>query len=1229
MSRRVPQLQVKAMRAGSSNEAAVYRAALEWNLIDPIVIQTRDDLKSERLWKDLVEPYNHQVNNLITFCRRLPVTLLADDVGLGKTISAGLIISELIARARLSKVLIVCPKLLGPQWAEELKSKFNIRAKVAVGKSLISADPGDLGAVITTYSSARLHLDKIPQDRFEMLVLDEAHKLRNLYGVETPPQVAVRFRKALEERRFRFVLMLTATPIHNRLWDLYSLIDLLTVARGHQNPFGSEGMFARKFIADSREEARRLKPEATDEFRSVIYSYMSRVRRGDAQLYFPDRVVQLHKVKPTAEELELIKLLAAPIQKLNRLAQISILQALTSSPHALAAQLKTMGRNGTFPADVAALIGQYVERMPTSAKLEGLRALIEQLKRENPNRWRLVVFTGRLETQTTIQAFLENSGFKVGIINGSSGPRNQETLARFRSNPPEYRVIVSTEAGSEGVNLQVANVLVNYDLPWNPMIVEQRIGRVQRLASEHASVAIFNVMLRGTFEEYIVGRLMEKLQMASHAIGDIEALLEASGLEGESESSSFEEQIRKLVVAALSGKDVEEATRKAELSITEAKKTLKREEENINSLLGEMDGKGGPQAPKLPQPIKSLGPRDFTVTAFEALGAKLVQQSDHLYLCIENGREELIRFETEEHLSIQGNLYAPGTPAFSRLVDRVVTNGVHQVQDLDERPAEIAQELAFEWVREFGGNPSRISIDQVNRCFDGQALVRIRVTVAHDSYERLVEVFCTNEEHNLNAGPNGLSKLTDQITNLASVGIDEDALVTRAKEDKGVAEFSRFYLERREEEVNAAGGDTRKRKKLEDDFTPRLEMAAMYLQGGMHRRLKIIVHYELDGSDGYSNTLIVAPYSNSIVDHPSFGVCAITSKSVPRPCLERCEISGAEAIRHLLARSEVSGRLALPKFASICAISGKRALADELEISAVTGLHVVKTLLRASSSSGKRAEPQHFTKCEFTGADLLQAEAGISEASGKRYRLDQQARSAVSDKVGHRSEFVSCFETRQLLLPSEAERCGATDNLVRPGVLEHCSVTSTKVLPSELERCAVTGKRVLKRLLVTSSVSQSRLLEEFALRSNSGRFCTPAEGKMCTWSGRKCHPEDILLCAFTGLPVYFEYITSAGDPRLQVLADLLDGTKRSSEHADKWPFVAKAIETAIRYGKCKIESAVGAPDGTHVAVCAEVRSLLGFRVHHVGALYSFRDKAVVGRIAAGKRNGNVWKAFDR
>src|SRR3990167_9891080 len=279
-------------RAITPDKYSLYRAALEWDLVEPIVIEDREDMRSESKWKDRVEPYYHQVTNLITFCRRLPVTLLADDVGLGKTISAGLVISELMARGRVTKILIVCPKLLMFQWKEELETKFGISSVIATGRDLIKATPpGELGAVITTYDSARLHLEKISDVSYEMLILDEAHKLRNLYGVDPSPKRAVRFKQALEDRLFKYVLMLTATPIQNRLWDIYSLVDLLTVARGHENPFGTEGMFARKFIADKRSEARQLNPKARDEFRSIVYGYMSRIRRGDAKLHFPERVV--------------------------------------------------------------------------------------------------------------------------------------------------------------------------------------------------------------------------------------------------------------------------------------------------------------------------------------------------------------------------------------------------------------------------------------------------------------------------------------------------------------------------------------------------------------------------------------------------------------------------------------------------------------------------------------------------------------------------------------------------------------------------------------------------------------------------------------------------------------------------------------------------------------------------------------------------------------------------
>jgi superfamily II DNA or RNA helicase len=1223
------EFQTKILRRNLvSDEYQLYRAALEWDLTDPIVIETRKDLKSEKRWQEHLKPYHHQVTNLITFCRRLPVTLLADDVGLGKTISAGLVASELIARARISKILIVCPKLLGPQWRDELQGKFDIPAEIAIGQELIEAEPVRVGAVITTYASARLHLDKLPEDRFQMLVLDEAHKLRNLYGVDPPPQVAVRFRKALEERRFRYVLMLTATPIHNRLWDLYSLVDLLTVARGHENPFGSEGTFARKFIADKRDTARQLKLEAREEFRSIVYGYMSRVRRGDAKLYFPDRVVQLHRVAPTPAELELIRVIAKPIQKLNRLAQISILQALTSSPHALMAQLSNMARKGTVPPDLAAAVCCVVGRMKTSAKLIGLGTLIDQLTRKNPERWRMVVFTTRLETQTTIQTFLEERGLKVGIINGASGQRNQETIKRFWKDPPDCHVIVSTEAGSEGVNLQVANVLVNFDLPWNPMIVEQRIGRIQRLASEHASVSILNIILKDTFEEYIVGRLMEKLQMAAHAIGDIEALLEASGIDDD-DGEDFEDKILRLVLAALAGKDVERATRQAAESILEAKAKLEAEEANIDDMLGSMEGAEyvGPRAPKLPPVVRSIEPQKFALAALKSLGADVTPQPGGLYVVEEeDGGREWIRFE-ETEADRRSTLYAPGSAAFSRLVSRMIATGVHRVEDADRDPARQAEDIARGWTGSFGATPVGSKVDGVRRCFEGTALVRVRATVAHDSYERLVEVACAQGEHRAHAVRSGLYKLTDVIENAQHLGIDTERIADAAARDPGIAEFCRFYVERRAQEVKAAAGDARKRKKLEDDFTPRLELTVVALDGKMHREITTEAQYRFGDTPAYASRLVVVPHTGAQLEAPELGRCESTGQSAPKECLGRCDVTGAAVLRHLLVPSEVSARRALAEHTLRCGLSGKRILTDEAELSAVTGNPVARSLLKTCPLTGKRAEPEHFGTCAITGAEVLNTELGISDVSGKRYRLDQQLRSAVSGKAGHKEEFLFCHETRQPIMPEEAEQCEVTAKLVRKGVLEKCPLTGKAVLPSELERCAVSDRRVLKAMLVSSSVSGARLQRRLAVRSITGSFCAPAEAKQCMWSGRRSHPEDLRVCRLTGIPFHAEFAGPGDKPYLQPLADLVHGVRRTADVPERWEEVASKASALLR-SRCRVETAHVSPDKRYLAICLEVRTLLGLRVQQAGLLYSMEDGAIVGRIAVGKRTAKGWVGTD-
>ena len=790
----IPKLQTKNLRRAPDVAAyQLYRAAQEWDLVEPILIKDRQDLKSEHKWRDHIEPYHHQIKNLITFCRRLPVTLLADDVGLGKTISAGLVASELMSRNRISKFLVVCPKLLMPQWKEELESKFGLAGVCSTGKELLNAKvPEGGGAVITTYQSARMYLNGLGQAGFEMLVLDEAHKLRNLYGTNESPQVAQQFREALANRMFKYVLMLTATPIHNRLWDIYSLVDLLAVARGHQNPFGSEGIFARTFIADNRMEARRLVPQMREAFRSVVYGYMSRIRRADANLHFPERIVQLHRVNPSAEELELIRLIAGPIQNLNRLSQISILQALISSPHALLAQLKQMARNKTIPEGLAESVELVVRRIRMTAKMQGLATLVDRLRAEQPEHWRVVVFTTRRETQTTIEAFLQERGITCGLINGDSGERNQRTIAKFKKTVPEIHVIVSTEAGSEGVNLQAANVLVNFDLPWNPMIVEQRIGRIQRLASEHASVCIFNIILRGTFEEYIVGRLMEKLQMASHAIGDIEAILEAAGVDNDDEDApadgtAFVEKIRELVVASLAGKDVEKETRLAEKSIADAKVELASQEKNIDAMLGGMDEYGDTiPYPNLPRATKSMEADVFVLRALAGLGTDFRPESEDVYVSERDGKVDRICFD--EAYASNAVLYRPGTPAFSRLISRIASNPFHRVQDVDEKPGARAEAMVREWIGNFGGNFRGAKIQGVERSFAGTAMVRVRATVGHDSYERLVEVVIPPDERWIPGGVTGASPISDPLKNPEAVGLDPAALVQKAVGDEGVAE---------------------------------------------------------------------------------------------------------------------------------------------------------------------------------------------------------------------------------------------------------------------------------------------------------------------------------------------------------------------------------------------------------------------------------------------------------
>jgi superfamily II DNA or RNA helicase len=1204
--------------AHSAKAAELYCAAVEWSLDDPIIINSRDDLVSEARWKNLVEPFKHQVTNLLTFCRRLPVTLLADDVGLGKTISAGLIASELMSRKRVKAILIVCPKILTHQWKEELSTKFDIDSVIALGNELVTAKlDSETYAVITTYNTARLHLNSVPEGRFQMLILDEAHKLRNLFGTANAPQVAKVFENLLEKRFFKFVLMLTATPIQNRLWDLYSIIHLLTIAKGHVNPFGSSGQFKRKFIADNELDARKLNPSTKDEFQSIVYSYMSRIRRDDSNLVFPDRKVLLHRVHPTRTELELLKYLGSEIPKFNRLVQIGILKAFTSSPHAVASYCNSMARNQTASPLFAETVNRIVQTVTDFSKLEGLAQLLTSLSKQSPASWRAVVFTTSRETQTSIENYLNSQGFSFALINGRTGDKNIDTLRKFRADPPQVRVIVSTEAGAEGVNLQVANVLINFDLPWNPMVVEQRIGRVQRLGSKHEHVVIYNLVLADTFDEYIVGRLMEKLQMASHAIGDIEALLESSGFgEGEDSGDAVEEQILKLVLAALRGQDFEHATQKAVASVATAKEILSEQEKTINSLLGKMDDLGvmGPKTPNFPPTKRSMSARDFVKSALTALGGSVEIDDSGLGILTLNGRNVKITVEgAQEENTLGYTSYFPGAPAFDRLVQRYSRSALHQVEQ-EEISDETASTNSLEqWLKNFSGIIVKSENFGYLLRFNGTLALRLKAFVAHDSYETIMEIACEKSLHSV--GYSSIPDVKNSINEAHEVGVDIKLLGTVINSNEGISEFCRYYSERGLDELQSVQGDARKQRKLLDEFTPKIEATIVGLKGASTIERRLEVSYKLMGGRVYQSSLILDSTGANIISEPNTALCTVTKTRFPIDCLSKCEISGNLCADELLQTSEFSQQKMLPEYAVTCAASGKIAAKHETELSDVTGLPVHKSLLVASELSGLKAESQNIAKCEFSACAVLKGELLKSEVSGRMLRNDRAARSSISGRIGDKSEFQTCQFSGELFAIGEGEKCDKTGQEVGKGVLKTCEISNNRVMPTELLVCNETGITAHKDFFVVSHVSSLAVLKDHAVVSIDGLYCLTQETEYCTWSNQYWHPVDIGRCSITGSKVHVDYLSGA-PPKLDQFVKFIANNEALFGGRDFWSTIESRFKQATNQNKCEMISGLLSPGGKTIACKIIEKRFLGLKKRERSFLFLLETKKLEGEIVS-------------
>jgi superfamily II DNA or RNA helicase len=1149
-----PQITIPPLNASvSAEDFRLHEAALEWSLADPIIIESSEDIKSRVNWQDRLQPFHHQIQNLMTFCRRLPVTLLTDDVGLGKTISAGLILSELMIRNRVARTLVICPKILGPQWIEELESKFGIRGVFAVGKQLQDELQGDVEVVATTYSTASNYLGKIEPGKFDMLILDEAHKLRNLHGSQKPPKLAQRLYYALNSRLFKYVLMLTATPIQNRLWDIYSLVDCLAVAKGHVNPLGSPDHFRYRYIAD-HPQARKLNRDTAEEFRSILRQYLARTRRQDAKLLFPEREVKLWKVEPSAVDRKLQALVANCVEGLNGFQQTSIAMAMMSSPQAHISQLRNMAKTNAI-WNAVANEAESINRETLPSKLRDLLKLIQELSVARPADWRLVIFTTRLETQNVICQKLELNNIAYGRIQGSEAVRNTATVKAYSADPPTINVIVSTDAGAEGVNLQKGNVLVNYDLPWNPMIVEQRIGRVQRLGSKHQSVVIHNLAVEGSPEERVVVRLMEKLQTIVDTVGDIEAILEASFGDSDSSEDSFESQMRELVMKSLAGQDVAVATKLKVESIQNAKSLFEEQREFIDSTLGQLNDlhSTGPSMPRLTPVSPSVRSDEFVRSAMEAEGFTLTTDHGESLRAQKRGQPlEYITFDEKywrqnsQSGVFQGKalrLYTPGKPAFERLVQRWLDRSSHFTKTFVDQTQQFADKMAYGWLSQLpGGSLESVEIIASQEQFQGRSRFRVTASNAIDSYEKLVDIETV---------PPGHDRIFDQEIKGGKIiyqDIEPTELMTTIAEssrlacanDSDIAAFCQFYRARLSEEVGRAGHDPAKLKKVTDDFSPAIHARAASLTGVKYQVCRLRVLFAIDGHTGYSQEFGAIPLTGQIVGKQElWDECEKSQRSVPPSCLESCCISGKRVLRHYLKISDESGRKALEEYANTCSITGRIALNDEFLISDLSGQRAVASAFQSSEISGRRGLLKECLICEITGSRVLLDEFEASEITGKKYRRDQMGSSAVSNRSGHRSEFVVCDYSESTVLNEECDTSAMSGRLIRRDLLEAsvrppnrhgspdemvvCPVTSNRLLMDETDQCAITNQRVDNSLLATSDESGQRaLITHMVICEHSGRRLLPDETTLSAVSNRRISKSCAVNSAVSNQPMFPE-----------------------------------------------------------------------------------------------------------
>lgn len=594
----------------------------------------------------------HQVDAAL-FAVRSPLAkgvVLADEVGLGKTIEAGLVLSQRWAERR-RRILIIVPATLRTQWAQELSDKFDIPATVLESTSFnrlkkvgnVNPFEQDSCIVICSYHFAANKADSVALTPWDLVVIDEAHRLRNVY--KKGNKMANTLRDTLEANS---KVLLTATPLQNSLMELYGLVSFID-----PHVFGDEHSFREQFLRSGDDDLRnerlrqRLAPVCHRTLRRQVLEYIKFTKRipltweffptPDEQMLYEDVSDYLQRdvllALPNAQRklmtMVLRKLLASSsfaiantlrtlITRLE--AQADALEPAETSTDEVVADFESFAQLREEWADTAgsqhpeassddtvltnrelllaeiSALKSYLslaDRIEQNAKGDALiEALATALSKavELGSARKAVVFTESQRTQAYLFDLLEKSGYKdeVVILNGSNtDERSKDIYKAWRaahsgqdivsgSRPvdvkaaiiDEFRkrstILVATEAAAEGVNLQFCSLVVNYDLPWNPQRIEQRIGRCHRYGQKH-DVVVVNFLNRENAADERVHELLEtKFHLFDGVFGSSDQVLGAleSGVD-------IERRIAEIYQACRSKEEIAEAFEELQTDLDE------------------------------------------------------------------------------------------------------------------------------------------------------------------------------------------------------------------------------------------------------------------------------------------------------------------------------------------------------------------------------------------------------------------------------------------------------------------------------------------------------------------------------------------------------------------------------------------------------------------------------------------------------------------------------------